>query len=160
MKILQFILRPLRAALMRNTNRPPDFTVGPSDNIYLKRWWVIRRNKWFNIYLHQFVRSDDDRALHDHMYVNASIILEGEYAEHTINAGGVNIRTRYSAGDVKFRRAASAHRIELTNGPSWSLFVTGPRIREWGFHCPAGWKHWEKFTKAGSPGEVGPGCEG
>ena len=26
------------------------------------------RNKIFNIYLHQIIRSDDDRALHDHPY--------------------------------------------------------------------------------------------
>ena len=28
----------------------------------------------------------------------------------------------------------------------WSLFITGPVIREWGFHCPNGWRHWKQFT--------------
>ena len=44
--------------------------------------------------------------------------------------------------------------------PCWSLFLFGPRIREWGFHCPErGWVHWEEFTKPGRPGEIGRGCD-
>lgn len=138
--------------------RPPDFIIGEPERPYLLRWFVIPRNRFFNIYLHNFCRSDDDRALHDHPWLNLSILLKGEYVEHTIPAGGINIRKRYTAGAFKFRRARAAHRIELDQGPSWSLFITGPRLREWGFHCPHGWKHWQEFTKAGNPGEIGPGC--
>lgn len=32
---------------------------------YLIRWYLIR-NRWFALFLHKFVRSDEDRALHDH----------------------------------------------------------------------------------------------
>lgn len=39
-----------------------------------------------------------------------------------------------------------------------SLFIAGPKVREWGFHCPNGWVHWREFT-AGDRGElVGRGC--
>jgi hypothetical protein len=56
----------------------------------MRRWWVIPRNKFFNIYLHHFLHSDDDRALHDHPWWNVSILLRsGSYVEHTIAAGGV-----------------------------------------------------------------------
>ena len=58
----------------------------------MRRWWVIPRNKWFNVYLHHFLRSDDDRALHDQPWWNLSILLDGEYTEHTIAAGGVRLR--------------------------------------------------------------------
>jgi len=61
--------------------RPPDFVIGPSEMPYLRRWWIIPRNRFFNIYLHQFLHSDDDRALHDHMYINLSILLRGRYIE-------------------------------------------------------------------------------
>jgi hypothetical protein len=38
--------------------------------------------------------------------------------------------------------------------------VTGPRYREWGFHCPQdGWIHWERFTKMHDPGAIGAGCD-
>jgi hypothetical protein len=50
---------------------------------YLTRWHVLPRNKWFNIYLHRFLHGDDDRALHDHPWRSASLILEGRYTEHT-----------------------------------------------------------------------------
>ena len=139
--------------------RDPDFIIGTLDNPYLLRWFVIPRNSIFNIYLHNFRRSDDDRALHDHPWLNLSILLDGEYIEHTIAPGGINRRIRYAAGNLKFRGARSAHRVELNTGSCWTLFITGPRLRDWGFHCPNGWKPWQEFTKAGSPGEIGPGCD-
>ncbi|MFT4129946.1 hypothetical protein [Labrys sp. (in: a-proteobacteria)] len=141
--------------------RPPDVTIGGKDNPYMRRWWVIPRNRWFNVYLHHFLRSDDDRALHDHPWWNLSILLRGEYTEHTIADGGVNVRTVRKSGQFKFRGASSAHRIELHAGPCWTLFLTGPIVRKWGFHCPNGWRHWKDFTafrKTGNGSEIGPGC--
>ena len=134
--------------------RKPDFTVGTEADPYLRRWWVIPRNPWFNIYLHHFCRSDDDRALHDHMYWNVSVILKGRYREHV--EGGFIDRSAPSISAP--RRPERAHRIELIDGPCWTLFVTGPRVREWGFHCPKGWRHWREFC-AENPGEVGKGCD-
>ena len=154
--IVRFLNRTLVARTMR---RRPDFIIGRPGDDYLRRWFVIPRNAIFNIYLHQFIRSDDDRALHDHPWWNASILLDGEYVEHTIPAGGVNVRNLYRAGDVKLRSARAAHRVELVSGNCISLFVTGPRIREWGFHCPAGWRHWKQFTAPHNTGEIGPGCD-
>lgn len=138
--------------------RAPDFIIGSDDDPYMRRWWIIPRNRVFNIYLHHFLHSDDDRALHDHPWWNASFLLSGTYSEHTIAAGGVHQRVRYCAGDVKFRRATAAHRVELTDGPCWSLFFTGPIIRSWGFHCPHGWRHWRIFTDARDYGKIGIGC--
>lgn len=62
--------------------RPPDLIIEP-ENPYMLRWHLIPRNRFFNIYLHKFLRSDDDRALHDHPWSwNLSLILKGEYIEH------------------------------------------------------------------------------
>lgn len=144
----------------RVTKRKPNFIIGETENPYLFRWWIIPRNKFFNIYLHQFKRSDDARALHDHPWLNCSVILKGSYTEHTIKAGGVNYRRVFSAGDFKFRHAKYAHRIELHADECFSLFITGPVIREWGFHCEKGWVHWKKFTDT-HKGQAfrGPGCD-
>jgi hypothetical protein len=138
--------------------RAPDVVIGGADRPYMLRWHVVPRNRFFNVYFHHFRRSDDDRALHDHPWWNFSYLLDGEYVEVTIPAGGVHKRQRFEAGDFKFRYASYAHRVELTDGPCWTLFVTGPRIRQWGFHCPNGWRHWKTFTKTNNPGEVGMGC--
>lgn len=141
-------------------NRPPDFIIGGADNPYLLRWWMIPRNKLFNVYLHLFLRSDDDRALHDHPWANASIILRGQYVEHRIEAGGIHAHIPRWAGDWHIRPSGKiAHRVELTDGPCWSLFITGPVYREWGFHCPErGWVHWKDFTDARDVGAIGKGC--
>lgn len=139
--------------------RQADVFIGGMEDTYLARWWVIPRNRFFNIYLHHFLRSDDDRALHDHPWWNLSILLRGAYTEHTISDGGVNVRHVRKAGCWKFRYASHAHRIELHDGPCWTIFVTGPRIREWGFHCPQGWRHWRIFTNQADNGAtIGRGC--
>lgn len=154
--------------------RPPDFVIGDPSNPYLRRWWVIPRNRWFNVYLHHFLRDDDDRALHDHPWHWCSILLSGGYVEHTIAAGGVHHRRERQAPSIKFSRAARAHRVELlklsdfvATQPDndrpvscWTLFITGPAFRTWGFHCPErGWVPWQQFLNLDNPGVVGKGCE-
>lgn len=143
--------------IARVTRRPPDVVIGGVDRPYLLRWWVIPRNRLFNVYLHQFLRSDDDRALHDHPWASCSILLRGAYREHLSN-GTRPIRIE---GAIVFRRSGQiAHRIELIPGePCWTLFFTGPRYREWGFHCPRGWVHWKLFTADDDIGAVGKGCD-
>ena len=132
--------------------REPDFIIG--DN-YLRRWWIVPRNAGCNVYLHEINKSDDDRALHDHPWDNTSQLLLGRYIEHTPEGAFPR-----EAGDVVHRAAIDAHRLEVAPGESAvSLFITGPKIREWGFHCPQGWRRWEDFVDARDAGQVGRGCE-
>ena len=154
--------------------RPPDLEIGGSSDPYLRRWFLIPRNRFFNIYLHQFLRDDDDRALHDHPWPNLSILLQGSYREVRFVARPEQgkplpqtvISSSRSAGCVIGRRAKTAHRVVLPRDsaghpiPCWSLFLTGPNLRSWGFWCPLGrWVHWRDFT-AGPRGEiVGRGCD-
>ena len=176
MKIPAIILRRLHSwADKKMASRPPDFVIQPDGReVYLKRWWVIPRNRFFNIYLHLFLKSDDDRACHDHPWVNASILLRGVYKEHILvgSHNGCDIRRvemRYQ-GHVYARPPASAHRVQLikdlfsdTERSVITLFITGPKVREWGFHCPKGWRHWREFTNVidgdAKGSEIGRGCE-
>lgn len=158
--------------------RPPDFIIGTADNPYLLRWHLIPRNRWCNIYLHKFLRSDDDRALHDHPWPSCSIILKGGYVEHLPDGHAKHCK----AGCITFRKAHQAHRVELLTDwwnshlihlktlkftrpyrPCWTLFITGPKVRQWGFHCPKGWRHWREFcdvpTGEARGDEIGKGCE-
>lgn len=132
-------------------HRAPDFVIG---NDYLRRWWIIPRNEQCNVYLHEILHSDDDRAFHDHPWPNTSYILFGSYIEHTPD--GEFIR---SPGDVIQRSANALHRLEAWPGVSCvSLFMTGPKEREWGFQCPQGWVHWRDFTDPTDTSQVGRGC--
>lgn len=142
-------------------SRPPNFIIQDGA---VHRWWVIPRNRFANIYLHHFLKSDPHETLHDHPWFNISYLLEGEYTEELIQDGGVHTRTVYRAGNIRFRRAATAHRIEIDQ-PCWSLFISGPQVREWGFHCPNGWRPWNEFlqpydrSSSGSNSRIGRGCD-
>jgi hypothetical protein len=136
----------------------PDFIIGGAEQPYLLRWYLIPRNRWFNIYLHRIVRSDDDRALHDHPWWSVSLCLDGFMFEALPDNHG---RAVYQ-GDIVCRSATALHRLILLAGqPCTTLFITGPRIREWGFQCPQGWRHWKIFTgydETGDSRKVGRGC--
>lgn len=157
------MIRALAKRILRTAaRRPADFVIGGGGaRPYLLRWWMIPRNRFFNVYLHQFLRSDDDRALHDHPWFNLSIVLRGRYFEHTLRAGGIAVRTERHTGAVKLRSPWAAHRVELVHGETcWTLFITGPRMRAWGFHCPRGWVPWWRFTDPATKGAtVGRGCD-
>ncbi len=156
------MLRPLQyadpVAMLAWANglmqRSPDFVIGEAAAPYMRRWWVIPRNAGCNVYLHEILRSDDDRALHDHPWPNTSLLLAGRYVEHTPEGSFMR-----EAGWIGERGADAAHRLEiLPDERAVSLFMTGPKVREWGFHCPKGWVHWQDFT-GGAQGElVGRGC--
>lgn len=135
----------------------PHFYIGGTENPYLLRWYLIPRNSWFNVYLHKFLRDDDDRALHDHPWWFISVLLRGAYYEHCVD--GVRIRT--TCGSVAFRTAQHRHRIELfrSRPPTWTLVITGRKVREWGFWCPQGFVPWHKFVATDDHGNIGRGCD-
>lgn len=168
--------------IVKALGRFPDFIIGDTDNPYLLRWFLIPKNRFFNIYLHKFCRSDDDRALHDHPWSwNISILLRGHYIEHM--AGGKSKVRRPGLKGLIFRWGTTPHRVELYfeyelgpvkpthtlpglpihitgEAPVWTIFITGPKVREWGFHCPQGWRHWRDYVSLRDGGNsVGRGCE-
>ena len=145
--------------LKRRLETEPDFIIGGVEP-YMLRWWIIPRNRFFNIYLHRIVKSDDDRALRDHPWWSLSLNLSGVLIEHTVDQNGKEKVKLIFAGDLVLRPATMCHRLEVRKGaPCQTLFITGPRIREWGFHCPNGWRHWKEFTAPGDKGKIGRGCE-
>lgn len=130
----------------------PHFTIGGN---YMQRWFLIPRNDRMNLYLHRTLRSDED-VMHDHPWDNTSFVIDGGYLEHTPEG-----TFERQPGQVIHRKATDVHRLELIDGrPSVSLFMTGPKVREWGFHCPKGWVHWKDFTGGYHEGrsEKGAGC--
>ena len=133
-------------------SRLPDFVIGDD---YLHRWWIVPRNEKGNVYLHKIMHSDDDRALHDHPWDSRSLVLSGRYIEHTLD--GSFMREK---GSFVERSAATAHRLEILPGEhAISLFTTGQRFREWGFHCRNGWRVWTDYVDSASKGQIGRGCD-
>lgn len=118
------------------------------------RWHLIPRNRWLNVYLHKFLADDDDRALHDHPWPSVSIMLWGAVVEHMPDCSRLVM-----AGDIIFRKAEHTHRLAILHKPTWTLFITGRKVREWGFWCPRGWVPWQKFSDPSDPGKIGKGCD-
>jgi len=149
--------------------RNPDITLKKEDGTpYLRRWWLIPRNRFgFNIYLHEFMSSDEDRCLHDHPWFSISILLTGCYLEHLPknkkewienNDRSEIVVKRYPFIPI-IRGSDAIHRIELINEKSvWTLFITGPVVREWGFWCPNFWRHHNDFLDT-TGNTKGKGCD-
>lgn len=155
--------------------RTADFVIAPHGEAVMSRWYLIPRNRWFNLYVHRLDRADP-QSLHDHPWWNISILLKGrrwEYVpdsppsryEAQANAHPSSIESpawlrkfralRYQMfrkilrrpGSIVFRHAVDAHRLETIGGPSYSLFVTGPVVREWGFWLPTGWVLFKDYVE-------------
>ena len=149
--------------------RAPDLYIGPKSNPQTSRWHLLRWRGW-QIALHRWHRSDDDRALHDHSGHNLSILLTGCYTEIVGEWNGYGGRHQFMHRRRKrwplvpyFRLAATPHRIEIDR-PIWTIWVRWPPIREWGFHCPKGWLHWRDYINGdyaapGSESTIGRGCD-
>ena len=157
---------------------------------YMQRFWLKEHNEAKSnraARVHNIKRSDHDRALHDHPWNNASLVLKGGYWEvvpgayqaareadfanatenlrmlhKLVHEMGGRKATRkqlrelrrlgvYWRGPGAFvrRKAEALHRLIVPNGcEAWSLFIMGPKFREWGFATPDGWVHNEVYTKA------------
>jgi len=129
--------------------RKPDEVIGEN---YMRRWHIRRsRNSW-NLYLHRYDGSDDDRALHDHPWRSVGIVLWGRLYEITEQG-----EQRLWPFIPKYRRAEYAHRLSLKSKLAFTLFITFKKEREWGFLCPKGWVHWRDFTDTTGQ-NTGKGC--
>lgn len=129
--------------------RVPDEIIGEN---YLRRWFLRRKPGSWNLYLHRYDGSDDDRALHDHPWSSLSILLWGRLEEQT-KSGKFRIWPLLP----KYRSAEYTHQIHLKSHRAYTLFLTLRKQREWGFHCPKGWVHWKQFTDSSGQG-MGKGC--
>lgn len=101
-----------------------------------------------SIRLHHFLQSDSDRMLHDHPWSFVTIPLSrGGYDDETYcschrseeSFGCLScdmtgrVLTRVPAFRVTRRPAHHTHAVKLSRGPCWTLVITGPPIRDWGF---------------------------
>lgn len=126
--------------------------IGPDK--YITRFFLIPRNRWFNLYLHRYDGPDNrDYGLHDHPWWSLSIRLWGKFLVE--DRGLTKSRRRFADGTevntlkatrlnvvlprVVIRKAIDAHSIIDGDWPVWTLFITGRNIRTWGFHTPFGW---------------------
>lgn len=113
---------------------------GGNGTTFLVRYTLLKTER-FAIRLHHFLRSDEDKCLHDHPWPFVSIILRGGYYEETEE--GTHWRRR---GSVLRRPAEWRHRVLIPYGRhAWTLVITGTECRNWGFWTNEGWRSWRIF---------------
>lgn len=91
----------------------------------------------FGIYLHHFHDGDKDPDFHNHPWRWAlSLILSGVYYEERIEGTHITNYVR-RAGGFNLLTDKTFHRVDILEDydgtPIWTLFITGPRIKRWGF---------------------------
>jgi hypothetical protein len=124
-----------------------DFNVrkiyGCHADLYMTRIILVRFKSGAKLMINYFHRSDENREFHDHPWNFRSLILWRGYHEH--HPGGVFVTY---PGMLIRRPAQWRHRVTLKSGrPACTLVLTGPYIRDWGFHTDHGWVQWEKFGR-------------
>lgn len=148
MTIIQTRLRDWMPFLLSGR---PHQVIGGHNNPYMLRWYVIPRNRLLNVYVHKFLRDDDDRALHDHPWWFVSVILHGGYIERSESADRnmvlrcrtaiTDLRSPFWRRSIAYRRSTFRHCVALPHTPDggrtpcWTLIITGRRRRMWGFWC-------------------------
>jgi hypothetical protein len=123
---------------------------------YLERYYIFLKDRtWFpfNIFIHKFLKSDPD-DVHDHPWPYATLILKGGYWEwipvfNTMGEKFTEYKVWRGPGHFRFCHAESYHRIELDpEVTAWSLFIPGPKKREWGFLVNNKWIHNERYLES------------
>jgi hypothetical protein len=140
MKLPEWLLIKLKrwsaTIIYTDEGRKSDFVPGPPMHEFFRRWWIIRPNRFFNIFLHYWMYGDQDGSLHNHSFPSISVILWGKYTEllrvYVDSSGWEPLPLLRQEGDVIFRSSKTPHRVIDCYG-CISLFITGPRIRKWGF---------------------------
>lgn len=120
--------------------RPPDLIIGPRDNPQTLRWHLIKFRGW-QFALHKWMRSDDDRALHDHIGHNISFILS--------RAGYMEVvreRVWDDDEDAK-RRRPDFEQFRLTHAGDGEFYRD---VDTWHYRRP--W--WPYFRRADEPHRV------
>lgn len=122
-------------------------------DIYMERYYLLFKDKLteeesarslpFNLMLHKICLSDPDE-LHDHPWWYITLILKGGYWEITPDG-----RYWRGAGHLRIRPPQSLHRLEVPNNSqgSWSLFLRGPKLKNWGFLKEGRWVDHKSYLR-------------
>jgi hypothetical protein len=120
-----------------------------SDLAYLARWMLLPKNRYFNVFLHEFLASDLE-GFHDHPCDWLLIGLSGWYLE--IRPDGLFLR---KAGQWRVMTAETFHRVVVSKQEErvFTLAIRGPTRKPWGFlqAGPESWTRWAGGAKKVTP---------
>lgn len=153
-KLEEWCLRKGRLLLISGRDDP--------ENTYLRRMFLFR-SKWLSIYIHRFMRSDNDTH-HDHPFAFLGYVVSGRYKESLMTEGyrpNEEVRGIFpelealkdvilcptfedsyrNEGTFGYRKAEAIHRVEIDRSYTndeykkapLTIIFRGPYITTWGF---------------------------
>lgn len=139
--------------------------VSKEGKVHFRRYRLLE-TPWFNIYIHQILRSDEDRHFHDHPWHFTSHILKGsyyerwtEYPDHKYEFQSVwsskpampGLRPR----NVIKHHAQDTHSLTLLTPEVWTLVFTSGRERVWGYRLDDGsWIDFKSYRMLKNEGKL------
>lgn len=90
--------------------------------------YALFKSRWVNVYLHQLYAPNWHPDCHDHPWSFVAVLLWRGYDEKV----GTTVH-RHLPGSILWRPATFSHNVITPYGTSWSLIITGPGGRAWGF---------------------------
>lgn len=123
--------------------------------VHFRRYRLLS-TPWFNLYLHEIRRSDEDRHMHDHPWHFKSFILSGSYSEQA------SFYPDYDAlvfetllpGDLVEHDARDVHKLKLRSPVVWTLVLTSGRERVWGYRTANGWIDFKTYRQLKRAGQL------
>lgn len=131
---------------------------------YMNRWWILpppvshgkpgfwlvgnqlRRLLPFSIRIHQILRADRERHLHNHPWTFRTIILTGWYSEEYLTAGGDLVNRVVWAGESYRRRVGEFHRINAVPPKGvYTLVLHRNKSTWWGFLVDGVCVYWRTY---------------
>lgn len=140
--------------------RLPSITITVHGKPYLTRYYLFFKDRsWGNVYIHHFHSSDQGDELHNHPWAwGLSLIIAGGYVEERASnpftwemkpvegdglikaIGSFPFPAQIEKRDVgpfslNFITTRDFHRVDLKDEKkgAWSIFIAGPRTKQWGF---------------------------
>lgn len=114
--------------------------------LHFRRFRVIS-TPWFKIYLHKIYASDREAHMHDHPYDFMSLVLKGSYKEYyAIGPKWGEVKEKiYRFLQVNSHNHEDIHKVEIIDGPVWTLFFVGKKTYDWGYQTELGFMSHERY---------------
>jgi hypothetical protein len=138
--------------------------VSKEGKVHFRRYRLLA-TPWFNIYIHQILKSDEEAHMHDHPWHFQSYIIKGSYAEkwteypdHLYAFESVWSSKPAMEGLAPRRvirhHARDAHKITLLTPDVWTFVITWGRKRLWGYQTEQGWIDFKTYRELKDEGRI------
>lgn len=123
--------------------------LGEKECPYAFRWVFIFFG--YAIRIHQWIRSDDKRYMHDHPWWFYTFVLKGSYTD-VYEENGIIKKDKLKQFSFRYRNSGHRHYVDIPKNGCLTILITGKPLRKWGFYINGKFKRPLKFfDKFGHP---------